>query len=106
MCACAAVKFPTVSTELLAETVLIESWAPGATIDTMFKAGESSAVEGGVDVASATSKGLAAQIFDMTIKMFLRDNFVHRSGAVFCTAVSNREQYLSCLYIVAPTATV
>lgn len=63
------VKFPIVSTELLADAVLIESWAPGKTIAEVYDDVKSK----GGDVAQK----LAKTVFEITVKMFLRDNFIH-----------------------------
>lgn len=63
------VSFPVVSTELLADAVLVESWAPGKTIAAVYD-----------DVATRNSEmasKLASTVFEITIKMFLRDNFIH-----------------------------
>ena len=81
------VHFPQVSKELCSDSVLVESWVEGATIATVF-----SDIEGGEDhtwsssktlsdnfseAVMAKKKQLARVIFDMNVKMFLRDNYVH-----------------------------
>lgn len=81
------VHFPQVSKELCSDSVLVESWVEGATIATVF-----SDIEGGGDhtwsasktlsdnfseAVMAKKKQLAKVLFDMNVKMFLRDNYVH-----------------------------
>eukprot|EP00038_Savillea_parva_P027254 m.58482 g.58482 ORF g.58482 m.58482 type:complete len:637 (-) comp7825_c0_seq1:3466-5376(-) len=63
------ISFPIVSTQLLADAVLIESWAPGKTVANVY--GDVKAKGGKM------SKKLANTILEVTIKMFLRDNFIH-----------------------------
>ncbi len=81
------VHFPQVSKELCSDAVLVESWVEGSTIATVF-----SDIEGGEDhtwsssktltdnfseAVMAKKKQLAKVLFDMNVKMFLRDNYVH-----------------------------
>ena len=97
------VAFPVVSTELLSDSVLVESWAPGAPIadiltrraawsdpcpreaegrcepdhpsTTLVSSADSISSPG--LLSPAARRELADTVFDMNIKMFLRDNFVH-----------------------------
>ncbi|TFJ86553.1 hypothetical protein NSK_002210 [Nannochloropsis salina CCMP1776] len=81
------VHFPQVSKELCSDSILVESWVEGATIATVF-----SDIEGGEEhtwsssktltdnfseAVMAKKKQLAKVLFDMNVKMFLRDNYVH-----------------------------
>ena len=63
------VRFPIVSTTLLSESILVETWEPGSTIADMFRVIK--------DVSADKQAHLAKLIFDITAKMFLRDNFIH-----------------------------
>ena len=78
-------RFPQVSSTLLGESVLIMSFAKGKPVSDMF-----SVVDGGghgwkvVDLLKSgkntmleSKKELANRVFDINMKMFLRDNFVH-----------------------------
>jgi aarF domain-containing kinase len=84
--------FPAVSPTLLTQSVLVESWAPGKPISVILDhsfGAKTSEVNGmlGVKIAklkkkftdheAAKKKELAEQLYDMTIKMFLRDNLIH-----------------------------
>ena len=76
--------FPAVSGDLLSPSVLVESWGKGKSVDALFSTG----FEGDWNIKdtnqSIASKilmkkknELATIIFDMNMKMFLRDNFIH-----------------------------
>lgn len=86
--------FPIVSTDMISPCVLLESWAHGNTVSNIFE----NVGEGFKVVENATKKAIhkvdefkdeladkvahkkramASRLFDMSIKMFLRDNLVH-----------------------------
>ena len=67
-----SIRFPYVLVgDLLSEAVLVESWAQGSTISDLFMGHKG-------DSLDQESKSILAQsIFDLTVKMFLRDNFIH-----------------------------
>lgn len=72
--------FPSVSKELLSPSILIESWAPGTSVsDILSEVGDGFKQIGDnfTEEMVKKKKALAATVFDMTIKMFLRDNLVH-----------------------------
>lgn len=74
------VAFPRVVPELLSDSVLVESWAPGNTIaEAMTEVGEGfKELVSGVDNAiQAKRHALAENIFNVCMKMFLRDNLMH-----------------------------
>jgi len=89
------VRFPTVHTELLSESILIESWAPGENLSSMLarKSSRSKVWDEHLDKnLSLTSveeskmltpqevnlrKELALRCCDIAAKMFLRDNYIH-----------------------------
>lgn len=89
------VKFPTVSVDLLSETVIVQSWIPGKTVSEVFSVfgdkydevkGEFSQKtkdyakklqEGFSDEVKEKKRALAKIVFDLNMKMFLRDNYVH-----------------------------
>jgi len=80
-------RFPVVSTNLLSPSVLLESWAPGSSVSNILcnvgqgfrviNEGVQHAVGEVRDGLKQKKKALAATLFDMSIKMFLRDNLVH-----------------------------
>jgi aarF domain-containing kinase len=80
-------RFPVVSTDLLSPSVLLESWAPGRSVSSILSnVGEGFRVvnEGVQQAVGEMREGikqkkrtLASTLFDMSIKMFLRDNLVH-----------------------------
>ena len=80
-------RFPAVSGDLLSPSVLVESWGRGRAVDSLFSAvgkdwevksepSEGISSEAGKDFMKKKSR-LAEVIFDMNMKMFLRDNFIH-----------------------------
>jgi predicted unusual protein kinase regulating ubiquinone biosynthesis (AarF/ABC1/UbiB family) len=81
------ITFPHVSRKLHSETILIETWAEGQTVANIFTEMVQSAhntlmvVDGANEKFSPdmieTKKTIARLLFDMTIKMFLRDNYIH-----------------------------
>jgi predicted unusual protein kinase regulating ubiquinone biosynthesis (AarF/ABC1/UbiB family) len=73
-------QFPSVSGDLLSPCVLVESWGKGKSVDALFSSvGENWQVEthNVKDSLLETKKQLATIVFDMNMKMFLRDNFIH-----------------------------
>lgn len=95
-------RFPIVSVNMLSPCILLESWADGRTVGNLFESfgsGETHLVEELKDAGSkvkhvveeitdelvgtisaelrSKKKELAETLFDMSIKMFLRDNLVH-----------------------------
>jgi predicted unusual protein kinase regulating ubiquinone biosynthesis (AarF/ABC1/UbiB family) len=58
-----SISFPMVSTTFLSESVLVESWATGRSVDTLFKSSETT---------PQVKQSLADTIYDLNIKMFLR----------------------------------
>lgn len=58
-----SISFPMVSTSFLSESVLVESWATGRSVDTLFKSSETT---------PQVKQALADTIYDLNIKMFLR----------------------------------
>lgn len=95
-------RFPVVSTDLLSPSVLLESWAPGSSVSSILSnVGEGFRVvnEGMQQAVGEVCEGikhkkkvLASTIFDMSIKMFLRDNLVHgdlHAGNVMFDAVGD-----------------
>jgi len=91
-------RFPVVSVEMLSNCILMESWADGKSVSSIFstvgenfRALEQEFEEGLAKVENEAEKlvdnfaegvvekkrALATTIFDMSIKMFLRDNLVH-----------------------------
>jgi len=95
-------RFPVVSTDLLSPSVLLESWAPGKSVSSILSnVGEGFRVvnEGMQQAVGEMREGikqkkraLASTLFDMSIKMFLRDNLVHgdlHAGNVLFDAVGN-----------------
>ena len=82
-------RFPAVSGDLLSPSVLVESWGKGRAVDSLFSAvgkdwavlEEGTATAVGASVHSEKMKNkkhhLAEVVFDMNMKMFLRDNFIH-----------------------------
>ena len=81
------VRFPDVATDLLSPAVLVESWADGATVGRFFseiKHGVRKIKETtrriGEEIENAWDKQkreLAEKLFELNMKMFLRDNLVH-----------------------------
>ena len=76
-------RFPSVSGDLLSPSVLVESWGKGKSVDSLFtsvgadwKVVKTAAENMSKDMAKK-KKQLAEVIFDMNMKMFLRDNFIH-----------------------------
>ena len=57
------ISFPMVSTTFLSESVLVESWATGRSVDTLFKSST---------ITPQAKTTLADTIYDLNIKMFLR----------------------------------
>lgn len=106
-------RFPIVSVDMLSSCVLLESWADGKTVGSIFNdVGDGFSVveatksamhkvdvlkDGFVGSMAQTRRKMASTLFDMSIKMFLRDNLVHgdlHSGNVlfdnegkFCTVI-------------------
>jgi len=82
-CDAGGIGFPQVCTNLLSQGVLVESWSPGVCVENLSKLGENfqevcQSVIGEVqDEISLGKKKLAEKIFDINVKMFLRDNLVH-----------------------------
>ena len=75
-------RFPSVSGDLLSPCVLVESWGKGGSVDNLFSSvGDNWVVtEDNTNVSASVmkiKKELATVIFDMNMKMFLRDNFIH-----------------------------
>jgi len=76
-----SVRFPKVA--FSTDQVLVESWMPGKSISNLFSEvqGESFHAKENVDVidgmTDSKKKKLAGTIFDLTVKMFLRDNYIH-----------------------------
>lgn len=80
-------RFPAVSGDILSPCVLVESWGQGNSVDNLFSAvGDNWEVvkdhmgkdmNNIKDSVMKTKKELATIIFDMNMKMFLRDNFIH-----------------------------
>ena len=73
-------KFPAVSGDLLSPSVLVESWGQGKSVESLFSSvGENwEVVQDTVNTSlMKTKKELATIVFDMNMKMFLRDNFIH-----------------------------
>ena len=68
------VRFPRVSPKLLSDTVLVETWAEGRTVSVLYQESRGSADDRG---KTEIREKMAQSIFDMVLKMFLRDNFVH-----------------------------
>jgi len=79
--------FPDVLPNLLSESVLVESWASGTTVSSILSEVGfgfqqiASQVENEIDkfgdAVRKKKKELAKTVFDMNMKMFLRDNLVH-----------------------------
>ena len=72
--------FPAVSGDLLSPSVLVESWGQGKSVESLFSSvGENwEVVQDTVNTSlMKTKKELATIVFDMNMKMFLRDNFIH-----------------------------
>eukprot|EP00039_Didymoeca_costata_P023607 m.7667 g.7667 ORF g.7667 m.7667 type:complete len:623 (+) comp3751_c1_seq1:270-2138(+) len=65
-----AIRFPYVSVDLVSEEVLVEGFAPGKTVSSLFDRAKD-------PISEQVQHDLAESIFEMTIKMFLRDNFIH-----------------------------
>lgn len=79
-----ALRFPRVSPKVLSETVLVETWAQGVSIDNEFSEADEAPPPArwyhrlpGLGPAKSLHHLLADAIFDMYMKMFLRDNFTH-----------------------------
>jgi predicted unusual protein kinase regulating ubiquinone biosynthesis (AarF/ABC1/UbiB family) len=80
-------RFPAVSGDILSPCVLVESWGQGNSVDNLFSTvGDNWEVvkdhmgkdmNNIKDSVMKTKKELATIIFDMNMKMFLRDNFIH-----------------------------
>jgi predicted unusual protein kinase regulating ubiquinone biosynthesis (AarF/ABC1/UbiB family) len=73
-------RFPSVSGDILSPCVLVESWGKGSSVDNMFSSvGQNWEVRDGNDNSKdmKIKKELATVIFDMNMKMFMRDNFIH-----------------------------
>jgi len=64
------VSFPRVSPKLLSEAVLVESWAEGVSVGEIYDS------EPNTDLGAMRSR-VAAGAFDISMKMYLRDNFIH-----------------------------
>lgn len=81
------IKFPDVSLDFLSPSVLIETWMPGKPVVNMLEsfgdlykeqAGKLEEFLGDCDAKlTEKKKKLAAIVHDMSMKMFLRDNFMH-----------------------------
>jgi len=78
------IKFPKVSMDFLSPSVLIESWMPGKPVEDMLESfgdlykEQASKFEGFFDdMITEKKKKLAGIVHDMSMKMFLRDNFMH-----------------------------
>lgn len=99
-------KFPIVSLDMLSPTILLESWATGSSVSSILSnVGKgfveqvenvndhiSNAVDGVLQEIKQKKKQLASTLFDMQIKMFLRDNLVHgdlHAGNVLFDAEGN-----------------
>jgi predicted unusual protein kinase regulating ubiquinone biosynthesis (AarF/ABC1/UbiB family) len=73
-------RFPVVSTDLLSTSVLLESWAPGKSVSSILCNVGEGFREKVVEMREGLKqkkRALASTLFDMSIKMFLRDNLVH-----------------------------
>jgi len=81
------IKFPKVASNLVSQSVLTETWVDGTVVQDIFselgsdfqaieeKAGQ--AYRRFSDTVAEQKKKLAKVVFDMNMKMFLRDNYVH-----------------------------
>ena len=63
------IEFPRVSPRLLSESVLVETWAKGKCVSHFYNTTKKE--------TEKMRQRVAAGVFDITLKMFLRDNFVH-----------------------------
>jgi len=76
--------FPAVPDQLVSSSVLVESWASGEAISELFSTLNDNVQELVAEaknkakgVTTKYKKQIANSLFDMNMKMFLRDNFVH-----------------------------
>lgn len=91
--------FPTVIKNLVSPSVLVETWLEGYHISNLFQKvqdrfGWGSNPESNQDPQTTIKKKkMARELFDMTAKMWLRDNCVHgdlHAGNVLCLSDSNK----------------
>ena len=76
------IRFPKVYPQLVSESILTETWVDGTIVQQLFDTGLAQDARAGAlrrftSETWKTKKRLAAAIFDMNIKMFLRDNYIH-----------------------------
>lgn len=81
------IKFPQVSASLVSENVLVESWINGKVVQDIFTELGENLMEAErtaekvfvqfTEEVMAQKRKLAQVVFDMNMKMFLRDNYVH-----------------------------
>eukprot|EP00286_Rhodomonas_abbreviata_P010390 CAMPEP_0181334050 /NCGR_PEP_ID=MMETSP1101-20121128/26037_1 /TAXON_ID=46948 /ORGANISM="Rhodomonas abbreviata, Strain Caron Lab Isolate" /LENGTH=557 /DNA_ID=CAMNT_0023443969 /DNA_START=297 /DNA_END=1970 /DNA_ORIENTATION=- len=81
------IKFPRVASHLVSQSVLTETWVNGKVVQDIFcEVGENfiaiehkaeATLKKFSDTVMAHKKKLAKVVFDMNMKMFLRDNYVH-----------------------------
>eukprot|EP00945_MAST-04E_sp_MAST-4E-sp1_P003107 g3107.t1 len=103
------VRFPQISPDLISECVLVMSFAKGKPLSEMFSVIDNDGMNGWTvsgkkrnDVNMQLKKELAKKIFDINMKMFLRDNFVHGDmhggNLLFCEGgVGGEEAVLTVL---------
>lgn len=87
-----SLSFPDLHGRLVAEAVLVESWAPGTTVADMFPrladrswhkidledaSPEHLESTPGIPSPQILKRRLARQVMDLAMKMFLRDNYIH-----------------------------
>ena len=71
------IKFPKVFPKLVSESVLTETWIDGTIVHDLFGGSDSGAMRRFTSETWKTKTRLATAIFDMNMKMFLRDNYIH-----------------------------
>lgn len=79
----ACIKFPKVSAKLVTSEVLVETWAEGSLISEIMEDFDNPSASRDADLHSsrtqraAFQKKLSSILYDMSMKMMTRDNFVH-----------------------------